>query len=68
MKKYKYFAVSDNASDRYYTKKQAMDDLKKTWGDDVVRLYTLKYEDDVQQLSSEDLIGVYQNGKKIKGD
>ena len=68
MKKYKYFAVSVSASEYYRTKKQALADVRKTWGDDIVRLYTLKYEDDVQQLTSEDLIGFYQNGKKLKAD
>lgn len=69
MKKYKYYATAnDYAHDYYYTKKEAMEDLKKKTScyDVVARLYTLKNVDDVYQLNAEDLIAMFVSGKQIK--
>lgn len=64
MKKYKYFAISKNASEEYYTKKEALKDLK-TFGDDEVRLYILNGLSRFE-VTSEDLVGIYLKGKKVK--
>lgn len=63
--KYRYFAVSDNSSDYYRTLKEMKNDLDN-FGDDEVKCYTLKYVDDIQELTDEDLLFVYKEGKIMK--
>ena len=65
MKKYKYYALSENASEQYYTKNDAMKDLKN-FGEEEVRLYSLKNVESRFEVGSEDLIGVYKLGKLVK--
>ena len=64
MKKHKYYALSENASELYYTKKSALKDLKN-FGDEEVRLYALNGQSRFE-VTSEDLIGKYINGKEVK--
>lgn len=65
-KKYKYFALSDYDSSYYKTKAEALKDLVNFGKDVEVRLYTLKNVDDIDELTSEDELGHYINGKLIK--
>ena len=65
-KKYKYFALSDYDSSYYKTKAEALKDLVNFGKDVEVRLYTLKNVDDIDELTSEDELGHYMNGKLIK--
>ena len=63
MKKYRYYALSENASEQYYTKKEALKDLVN-FGEEEVRLYALNGQSRFE-VTSEDLIGKYINGKKV---
>lgn len=64
MKKYKYYALSENANEQYYTKKEALKDLIN-FGNEKVRLYALKGQSRFE-VTSEDLIGIYMCGKEVK--
>lgn len=61
----RYFAVSNNASEYYSSKDKLMNDLKN-FGDEEVSVYSLKNEKDIQNLTSEDLMFVWKDGKIIK--
>ena len=65
-RKFKYFAVSDNVSDKYYTKEQVRKDLHTFGDDEEVKVYTLANVEDEQELTSEDLLFIWKNGKIIK--
>lgn len=65
-KQYKYFAISDNDSGKYYTKQDMMKDLKNFGNDVEVKCYSLKNEKDVQQLENEDLLFTWKNGKIVE--
>ena len=63
---YRYFAVSNYDSEYYTSKEKLMNDLKN-FGDDVeVKVYSLKSEKDIQNLTSEDLMFIWKNGKIIE--
>lgn len=66
MKKYKYYALSENASEQYYTKKEALKDLIN-FGNEEVRLYALNASNNYNrfEVTSEDLIGKFVNGKRV---
>lgn len=66
VKDVKYFAVSRYDSAKYNNINSALSDLINFGEDDEVKLYSLKNEKDVQNLYSEDLIGIYKNGKLIE--
>ena len=61
----RYFAVSNYDSEYYTSKEKLMNDLKN-FGDDEVRVYSLKQEKDIQNLTSEDLMFIWKDGKIIK--
>lgn len=65
-KKHKYFAVSENDSEYYDTKANALKDLVNFGKDVEVVLYSLKNVEDIDELSSEDELGHYINGKLVK--
>lgn len=71
----RYVAISVNASERYSTKKQALKDVMSNWGDDEVTLYktdrpvslhTYLEEGAELYMYSENIVGIYKEGKKIK--
>ena len=66
-RKHKYFALSENANEEYYTKKEALKDLIN-FGNEEVTLYSLNNSNGYSrfEVSNEDIIGIYQNGKLLK--
>lgn len=72
----RYVAISVNCSERYSTKKEALKDiLSGSWGDEEVTLYktdrpvslhTYFEEGPDLYAYSENIIGIYKEGKKIK--
>ena len=68
MKHYKYFAITENDAEEYFSRKQALKDLVNFGKDEEVKLYSLNKDNnfDCQNVTSEDLIGIYKNGKLVK--
>ena len=64
----KYFVVGDNASEKYKTKKAMLKDLDNFMdldGKGKIKIYSLKTTQDVKELTSDDEIGRYENGKIV---
>lgn len=67
MRKKRYFAISDYSSEEYFTKKEALKDLINYGAEEVI-LYSLNASNNYSsfEVSSEDIIGIYKEGKRIK--
>lgn len=65
-RKFKYVAISENDKEQYSTIKDMEKDIKN-FGNTIVRCYTYKNvgEGNDSELTSEDYVRVYVNGKRI---
>lgn len=61
----KYFAISSGAAEEYKTKKEMLNDLKNFMGIDGNGHVFIYFGDNTEELTTEDIIGEYVNGKIV---